>query len=281
MTPPIRMVSVPVALPLKLIDTLKPLAIVAEKLKHCHVMEVCEPTADNPSRTTIPMPREWFERTADDLEAIAILMHGAGVLSEGQAATLTGLDRVEVRKQVDALTAAPVREEGGAGMELIEAAKECLRLGRSTGEDTPENRKRARAQYRLNQLTTPANIIAAVRAQPQAREEAQPVAWCDPDVIEHLFETRQPIVAGFFPTRSNDAGATTALYTTPPAPEAEKIADDVRRLVIAARNVAFDNPTQAELRALDIASEAFASRVPWEDEPEALAALQQEVRPDA
>lgn len=114
MTPPIRMVSVPVALPLKLIDTLKPLAVVAEKLKHCHVVEVCEPTPDNPSRNIIPMPREWFERTADDLEAIAVLMHGAGVLSEGQASTLTGLDRVEVRKQVDALTAAPVREEGGA-----------------------------------------------------------------------------------------------------------------------------------------------------------------------
>jgi|GEM_PF-2319173 len=114
MTPSIRMVSVPVDLPLKLIDTLKPLAVVAEKLKHCHVVEVCEPTADNPSRNIIPMPREWFERAADDLEAIAVLMHGAGVLSEGQASTLTGLDRVEVRKQADALTAAPVREEGGA-----------------------------------------------------------------------------------------------------------------------------------------------------------------------
>lgn len=119
MTPPIRMVSVPVALPLKLIDTLKPLAVVAEKLKHCHVVEVCEPTADNPSRNIIPMPREWFERTADDLEAIAVLMHSAGVLSEGQASTLTGLDRVEIRKQVDALTAAPVREEGGAVRQAI------------------------------------------------------------------------------------------------------------------------------------------------------------------
>jgi len=110
------MVSVPVDLPLKLIDTLKPLAVVAEKLKHCHVVEVCEPTPDNTSRNIIPMPREWFERTADDLEAIAVLMHGAGVLSEGQASALTGLDRVEIRKQVDALTAAPVREEGGADL---------------------------------------------------------------------------------------------------------------------------------------------------------------------
>ena len=56
-----------------------------------------------------------------------------------------------------------------------------------------------------------------------------------------------------------------------PAPEGGAVDDDVRRLVIAARNVAFDTPTQSELRALDIASEAFASRVPWDEEPEALA----------
>lgn len=48
------------------------------------------------------------------------------------------------------------------------------------------------------------------------------------------------------------------------------IPEDVRRLVIAARNVAFDRPTQAELRALDIASEAFADRVPWDDDPAGL-----------
>ncbi len=92
------------ALHLKLIDTLKPFAEVAEKLKHCHVVEICEPTHDNPSRNIIPMPREWFERAADDLEVIAIQLHSDGVLSEGQTAKLTGLDRVEVRKQVDALT---------------------------------------------------------------------------------------------------------------------------------------------------------------------------------
>ncbi|SPU44280.1 hypothetical protein [Brevundimonas diminuta] len=69
------------------------------------------------------------------------------------------------------LSAAPA-PEGGAALELIEAAKECLRLGRSTGEDTPENRKRARAQYRLNQLTTPKNIIAALATREEAPAEA-------------------------------------------------------------------------------------------------------------
>ena len=62
-----------------------------------------------------------------------------------------------------------------------------------------------------------------------------------------------------------------AMLSAAPAPEGGAVPDDVRRLVIAARNVAFDTPTQSELRALDIASEAFASRVPWDDEPEALA----------
>jgi hypothetical protein len=54
-----------------------------------------------------------------------------------------------------------------------------------------------------------------------------------------------------------------------PAPAA--LAPDVVRLVIAARNVAFDDPCDDDARQeLDAASEAFADRVPWEDEPEGL-----------
>jgi ribosomal protein S27AE len=44
---------------------------------------------------------------------------------------------------------------------------------------------------------------------------------------------------------------------------------DVARLVIAARHVAFGDPTDVEaLKELETASEAFADRIPWEDEPE-------------
>ncbi len=43
---------------------------------------------------------------------------------------------------------------------------------------------------------------------------------------------------------------------------------DVQRLVIAARIVAFEDQSAEALRELDQASEAFADRVPWEDEPE-------------
>ncbi|GAA0212711.1 hypothetical protein QOZ96_001086 [Brevundimonas nasdae] len=99
-----------VALHLKLLDTLKPFAEVAEKLKHCHVVEICEPTPDNPSRNIMPMPREWFERAGDDLEAIAIRLHADGALSEGQASKLTGMGRIEIRREVDRL--APVAGEG-------------------------------------------------------------------------------------------------------------------------------------------------------------------------
>lgn len=46
-----------------------------------------------------------------------------------------------------------------------------------------------------------------------------------------------------------------------------EVPDDVSNLVIAARIVAFENQSPEALKALDIASEAFASRVPWENEP--------------
>ena len=42
----------------------------------------------------------------------------------------------------------------------------------------------------------------------------------------------------------------------------------VRRLIIAAREVAFDeHPTKEALKELDRASSAFAEDVPWDDEP--------------
>lgn len=43
---------------------------------------------------------------------------------------------------------------------------------------------------------------------------------------------------------------------------------DVIRLVIAARNVAYDErPSREALKELDQAAEAFADRVPWDGEP--------------
>lgn len=297
MTPPIRMVPVPIALPLKLIDTLKPLAIVAEKLKHCHVVEVCEPTADNPSRTTIPMPREWFERTADDLEAIAILMHGAGVLSEGQAATLTGLDRVEVRKQVDALTAAPVREEGGgwsavrnvfvtyagrfsqaaryeeasaiadmAAHDLAALATREEALAEAGEIDLYDDKVQAGIAWTMRQwgetlglktwdmgdgsesvegdvgaeihtilvdagLRDPeTNEMAALRAQPQAREDAQPVAWLVGKGGGAILTRAAAWAAG-----KRDQGVSVTPLYTHPAPDALRVAVEALEKIKAVR----------------------------------------------
>ncbi len=47
--------------------------------------------------------------------------------------------------------------------ELTRAAEECVRLGNSTGEDTPENRMRCRARSHLMKLTTPKAILALIR----------------------------------------------------------------------------------------------------------------------
>lgn len=109
-----------VKLLVKLLDTLKPFAEVAEKLKHCHVVEICEPSPDNPSRNIIPMPREWFERAGDDLEYIAIQLHASGVLSEGQTSKITGLGRVEVRREVDRLAPTDPVEASGSERETEE-----------------------------------------------------------------------------------------------------------------------------------------------------------------
>lgn len=47
-----------------------------------------------------------------------------------------------------------------------------------------------------------------------------------------------------------------------------EVPSDVIRLVVAARHVAFDaHPSADALRELDAASEAFADRVSWDDEP--------------
>lgn len=53
---------------------------------------------------------------------------------------------------------------------------------------------------------------------------------------------------------------------------------DVIDLVIAARIVAFEDQSPEALRALDLASEAFASRVPWDEDPEALKAAMEAAR---
>lgn len=103
-----------------------------------------------------------------------------------------------------------------------------------------------------------------------AEELADVVICADLVAMAEGIDLDAAVVAKFNAT-SEKVGLKTRLV----APSPEAVPDDVRRLVIAARAVAFDSPTQAELRALDTASEAFASRVPWDDEPKALAAREE------
>jgi len=50
---------------------------------------------------------------------------------------------------------------------------------------------------------------------------------------------------------------------------AQEVPQDVIRLVMAARIVAFEDQSREAMKELAAASEAFASRVPWDDEPDA------------
>lgn len=45
------------------------------------------------------------------------------------------------------------------------------------------------------------------------------------------------------------------------------VGDDLKRLVIAARKVAFEDQSATAIRDLDKASEPFAALLSWEDEP--------------
>lgn len=53
-----------------------------------------------------------------------------------------------------------------------------------------------------------------------------------------------------------------------PVTQEQALPPDVVSLVIAARNIAYDKPTRDEIAVLDRACEAFADRVPWDDEPD-------------
>jgi hypothetical protein len=57
---------------------------------------------------------------------------------------------------------------------------------------------------------------------------------------------------------------------SPSAMSPELLPQDVIRLVIAARKVAFGDasPSPEDMLELDRAAEAFADRVPWQNEPD-------------
>lgn len=102
--------------------------------------------------------------------------------------------------------------------------------------------------------------------KPAIRRMAQACAsvfseWASDDIISRFHEQmialmKQSFVEGALHCRAH------------PAPEQgwPELPVDVVELVMAARAVAFGDPDEAAIKRLDDASEAFADRVPWDDE---------------
>ena len=108
------------------------------------------------------------------------------------------------------------------------------------------------------------SILSAL--EPAAPEgEQEPVAWRSRNTLGGAdgwnYYTDQP--------QPHEQYYDEPLFTRP---SEQALPQDVIDLVIAARIVAFEDQSPEKLHALDKASEAFASRVPWDDDPEALKA---------
>ncbi len=115
-----------------------------------------------------------------------------------------------------------------------------------------------RAQWPHIQINAQLEKIAMLRAALEGAKSAleHSLKWCAKNSLLWKDETAAV-------TKIDAALAST--------PGEGWVPDDVRRLVIAARTVAFAvqhaGVDPEAVKELDAASEAFASRVPWEEEP--------------
>ena len=71
-----------------------------------------------------------------------------------------------------------------------------------------------------------------------------------------------------FSTLCEAIEAALAAHAAPAPSDEAALPDDVVRLVTAARMVAWEDPDPENLKELQAASELFADRVPWDDQPE-------------
>jgi hypothetical protein len=109
------------------------------------------------------------------------------------------------------------------------------------------------------------NRLADALSAPVAGEGGEPVA-----LLREFAETYAGMEDGNGDPCPTVAKARAYLAAPSPSREAElALPQNVINLVIAAREVAYtDQPEPGELQALDKAVEAFASRVPWNDQPD-------------
>jgi hypothetical protein len=109
-------------------------------------------------------------------------------------------------------------------------------------------------------------MIAQYRAYHQARLETEMLALDALDEDYRVTIVRGSVINKHVETLQEGRKADEPLRAV------RGVAPDVAELVVAARIVAFEDQSQAALDRLDKASEAFADRVPWDDEPAEAAA---------
>jgi len=168
--------------------------------------------------TAAPVREEGRAWTPDDMREL--------VSDEQVRHLVSATDVAQGRSRLcDILNALATREEAPA-----EAGEDTLDAWREfEGDHLTDGKGNATAEtYRLCRAAFDAG--AALRAQPQAREEAQPVAWRwryeEDGVTPWYFGAARPTTT----TGIADPTNVEPLYTTPPAPEAEKLRSALTRI---------------------------------------------------
>lgn len=108
-----------------------------------------------------------------------------------------------------------------------------------------------------SELTNARDAFVAIQDATIAGKVCDDIAWFSDIETLHDFCADQADKIDAVLLRTSAAGSTR-----------DDVLADVVRLVIASRRVAFEDRSPEAIKELDVASEAFADRVLWEDEPE-------------
>lgn len=259
MTPPIRMVSVPVEL----------IERVQEEFRLIRSKDT-----DAVYDTTLRLDLRLAITAAPVREEGGVVL--AKRVSPGEAINRAVGDEVLTAKALESITTAGwvfAHKDDIATREVAPAEAGALVSQIDALLAIPEANLSSRIPYLARELLE--RSAKHLRAQPPAREEAQPVAWV----------VRKGLSTGslFYTERGQNADLPdgTLLYTTPPAPEAENLRVAVEALEKASRAISAQYAlAQAEYHHLDTVASKHDKIVQEGRRAirEALAALQQEGR---
>lgn len=146
--------------------------------------------------------------------------------------------------------------------EAVQAIIEKLRRFAVTGRERQSHV--VINSYHAETLDEAADMLTALSQQPASVDLDVAVQRVEQWLSNLQITKGSPIAGDYFSPEAIDIieEAVRPLLTSLHVREAA-----LRRLVIAARKVAFEAATPDALRELDQASEAFAADVPWEDQP--------------